>query len=281
VGLYAIFLFLPFLTIGQTDTGLQIVFSRRVYKERGPSFQQIWSWNSVSGVLRALTQSSRDHLGPKCENGKIIFRSVGRYEGSPQVWSFDPANGEERVINSQYEPSRSTLNKPIKGCDQYIQAGKLEACATNDEDLSLSRGGKQIGRWNIETNSCPIDDRGTIGKCDTPIQFLEFSPDTRWLLAGELGLETSSTAPQFDYYLIDISAIKLSKVASADQDILWLPRKDELLYVTPRDLAQLAGTRHPHSVWVQQLVLFDPSKGNSTAITSGVTNNFDPSLCSR
>jgi hypothetical protein len=74
-GLYSILLFLPSLTIGQTNVGLQVVFSWRVYKERGPSFQQIWSWNPVSGALRALTQSPRDHLRPKCDNGKITFVS--------------------------------------------------------------------------------------------------------------------------------------------------------------------------------------------------------------
>jgi hypothetical protein len=274
-GCYSILLFLPSLTIGQTNAGFQVVFSRRVYKERGPSFQQIWSWNPVTGVLKALTQSARDHIFPACRNGEITYVSPD-YSG--RLWSFDPATGDERVIGPAPEPP-SYHGNPRNGCDQYAQAGNVEACAKSEE-LSLSRGSKQVGHWNIQTNTCPIDDHGTIGKCDTPILLLGFSPDAKWLHVGELGLETGSTAPQYDFYMIDVSTMKLSKAASAAQDILWLPGSDDLLYVTPRDMAQLPGSRRSRSVWVQQLMLFDPVKGKSTVITSGVTNNLDPSLCS-
>jgi hypothetical protein len=62
---------------------------------------------------------------------------------------------------------------------------------------------------------------------------------------------------------------------------LWLPGREQLLYTTPEDLAPLPGARRKRKVWVQQLILFDPATGKSTAITSGVTNNFDASWCSK
>ena len=96
---------------------------------------------------------------------------------------------------------------------------------------------------------------------------------------NELGLDTSSTAPQSDFYVVDPATIKLSKAASA-YSALWLPGSDELLYTTPRDTVQLPGARRERTVWSQQLMLFDPASGKRTAITSGVTNNVDASLCS-
>lgn len=258
----------------------QVVFSRRVYKEQGHSYQQIWTWNPANGVLKALTRSPRNHYQPACVKGKITFVSPEPYEENSKLWSFDPASGRERPIGpAPIPPSHET--PPQNDCPRFAKAGGLEACG-NDEDLSVSRAGKVVGHFSIQTNECPIDNHGTIGKCATPILFLTWSPDAKWLLVGELGLNTNSTAPQIDYYVVEAATMKLTKVASATQDdTLWLPRRDELLYVTPRDLAPLPGTRSERTVWVQHLMLFDPATGKTTAITSGVSNNLDASLCSR
>ena len=45
----------------------EVIFSRRVYKEHGASYQQIWTWNPADGVLKALTHSPRDHDHPTCD----------------------------------------------------------------------------------------------------------------------------------------------------------------------------------------------------------------------
>ena len=191
------------------------------------------------------------------------------------MWSFDPANGEERVINPQYEPSRPAPSKAGKGCDQYVQAGSLEACG-KDEDLSVSRDGRRIGHFTIQS--------------DTFIDSLEWSPDTKWLLVEGRPPDYSGDDPQFDYYVVDLATVKLIKAARAF-DSLWLAGRDQIVFTTPQDLAQLAGSYERHkryakiygeflNVWVQHLVLFDPVTGKSTAITSGITNNFDASLCS-
>ena len=255
----------------------QVVFSRRVYQERGRSYQQIWLWNPSSGVLKALTHSPRNHFIPTCTGGKITFvSSEEEWDDNSKLWSFDPASGEERVVGPPPMPP-SHEPTPKNGCYASAKAGSLEACG-KDEDLSVSRAGKLIGHFNVQTNECPIDDRGTMGKCDTPILSLEWSPDAKWLLVGEMGLDSR----QFDYYVVDAATMQLKKVASASQyDILWLPGREELLYTTPIGLAALPGARRERNVWEQQLILFNPATGKSTAITSGVTNNMDASLCSR
>jgi hypothetical protein len=72
--------------------------------------------------------------------------------------------------------------------------------------------------------------------------------------------------------------MKISMMASAET-AFWLPGRDQIVYVTPQGLAALRGGRSKRYVWAQQLMLFDPLKGASTAVTSGLTNNIDPSWC--
>jgi hypothetical protein len=249
----------------------QVVFSRRVYKEQGASYQQIWAWFPSSGVLKALTRSPRNHFLPACTGGKITFVSSEENRVNSKLWSFDPASGEERVIGPAPMPPDHEP-KPRNGCDVFAKAGNLEACG-KDEDLSVSGGNKAIGHF--KTDECSIDDHGTLGKCETPIQSLEWSPDAKWLLAGAL-----EDLHEWDYYVVNPATMKLTRVATAFPNSgIWLPGRDELLYTTPENVAPLPGTRRERQVWVQQLMRFEPTTEKSTAITSGVTNNFDVSVC--
>ena len=72
--------------------------------------------------------------------------------------------------------------------------------------------------------------------------------------------------------------MKLRETATADT-ALWLPGRDQIVYTTPAATSPLPGAQQKHSVWAQQLMFFDPLKGTPIAITSGLTNNVDPSWC--
>ena len=193
-----------------------------------------------------------------------------------KLWSLNPATGEEKVIGRAPEP-QGRPDSRSRNCAEFARVGELEACGT-DETLVVSRLGRQIGRFQIQVNICPIDNHGTIGKCETPIRSLDWTEDGKWLLIGEEGLNDGSGQRQDDYYLVNLATMKLSTVASA-YTAFWLPGRDQILYVTPEGLAPLPGQQPKHSVWVQQLMFFDPVKGTPTAITSGLTNNVDPSWC--
>jgi hypothetical protein len=250
----------------------QVVLSRRVYKEHGASYQQIWTWNPADGALRMLTDSPRDHYQPACRAAKVTFVSPGKWEPNTRLWSFDRATGAEHVIGpglAMPDPKRGA-----KGCDVFAKAGALEACGKG-QDLFVSRDGKRVGQFHIELNDCPDANSGTHEPCGTPIQDLEWSPNMKWLLAGEV-----SSLGQSDYSFVDAATMKLRKGPSA-ADALWLPGRDELLYTTPADLAPLPGARRARNVWVQQLMLFDPANGKNTALTSGPTYVTDLSLCER
>jgi hypothetical protein len=247
--------------------GQDVVFSRRVYKEQGRSYQQIWSWNPANDVLKELTHSARDHYHPACKGVSITFST----ENNAKLWSFNPASGEERIIGPA-PPPVSDEPKPRNGCDVFAKAGSLEACGKG-EDLFVSRDNKAVGHFKAD--QCSTDEQGTLGKCEAPIQSLKWSPDAKWLSVGGL-----VDLHEWEYYFVDSAAMKLTRFATALPDsVLWLPGRDELLYTTPETVAPLPGARRERQVWVQQLIRFDPATGKSTAITSGVTNNFDASLC--
>jgi hypothetical protein len=268
-----------FLLLFAASASADVLFGRRVYKERGVSYQQIWSWNPANGVLKALTVSPRDHYNPTCAGQTIKFTSAfSPATGRRTLWSLNSISGEERIVGTLPEPKEKLVSR-TGGCDQFAKAGELGACG-NEETLVVSRSGKEIGRFQIQVNTCPIDKHGTIGKCETPIRSLDWSQDGKWLLIGEEGLNDGSGRRQDDYYLLNTATMKLSPVASA-YTAFWLAGRDQIIYVTPRDLAFLPGSQRKHSVWVQQLMYFDPMKGVPIAITSGASNNVDPSWCEK
>jgi hypothetical protein len=255
----------------------QVIFSRRVYKEHGASYQQIFLWNPADGVLKELTHSPRDHYHPTCDGRTIKFTSPSPdTTNDVKLWSLNPGTGEEKVIGRAPEP-KARPDSQSRGCAAFAKVRESEACG-NQETLVVSRSGKQIGRFQIQVNTCPIDGHGTIGKCETPIRSLDWTEDGKWLLIGEEGLNDGSGQPQDDYYLVNLATMKLNAVASA-YTAFWLPGRDQIVYVTPEGLAPLPGQSRKHNVWVQQLMFFDPLKAASTAITSSLTNNVDPSWC--
>ncbi len=260
-----------------SSASAQVIFSRRVYQEHGTSYQQIWTWNPADGALKALTHSPRDHYHPTCDGRMIQFTSPSAdVTDHVMRWSLNPATGEEKVVGPAPEP-KAELGSPAPGCDQFAKLGDLSACG-NQETLVVSRSGRQIGRFQIEVKACPTDNHGTMGKCETPIRFLDWTADGKWLLIGEEGVNDGSGERQDDYYLVNLASKQLSAVASA-YTAFWLPGRDQIVYITPEELAPLPGAQRKHNVWVQQLMFFDPVKGTPTAITSGLTNNVDPGWC--
>jgi hypothetical protein len=254
-----------------------VIFSRRVYKKHGASYQQIFIWNPADGVLKELTHSPRDHYHPDCDGRTIKFTSPSPdVSRDVKLWRLNPATGEENVIGRAPELKERPDPHP-RSCASFAKLRELEACG-NDETLVISRSGKQIGRFQIQVNTCPIDDHGAIGKCETPISSLDWTEDGTWLLVGEQGLNDGSGGRQDDYYLVNVATMRLSTVASADT-AFWLPGRDQIVFLTPQNLAPLPGQQGKHNVWAQQLMFFDPVKATPAAITSGLTNNVDPSWC--
>jgi hypothetical protein len=249
----------------------QVVFSRRVYKEQGQSYQQIWNWNPADNNLRQLTDSPRDHYLPSCSGSSISFISPAPWQDNAKEWIFDRSTRSERIVGPA---PLDDVREPVlgSGCDVRARAGPLEACGKAGE-VTVSREGKQIGRLRVSPGPSAIGG-------DFPIESLAWSASGKWLLVATLGIDTNSSSPQSDFWVVDAASMKLTKAGSGNSGA-WLPVRDIFFYTSPRDLAPLGGARRPRGVWVEHLMTFDPALGKTTAITSGVTNNLQPGICGK
>jgi hypothetical protein len=104
-----------------------------------------------------------------------------------------------------------------------------------------------------------------------------WSPDGRMLLVGTYGENSSSTVPQLDYFLVDVT-VKTWTRAMMGNDAVWLPGRNAIIYTTPRDLVPLGASERP-AVWSAQLAMFDVETSKEKRLTSGLSNNVQPALC--
>src|SRR5579872_5736703 len=77
-----------------------VVFGRRVYAEHGRSYQQIWTLDSRTKKIAALTNSERRHVQPACSpDGKRLWFFSGAFGNidDTELWSFDPHSHTETL----------------------------------------------------------------------------------------------------------------------------------------------------------------------------------------
>src|SRR5260370_40233610 len=106
----------------------QVVFSRRVYKESGPSYQQIWNWNPSDNSLKQLTDSPRHHFSPSCSGQRIHFVSPEEWQTNARLWSFDRNTRDEKVVGP-VPPEADRKPAGLELCDVSAVAGPVQACA--------------------------------------------------------------------------------------------------------------------------------------------------------
>jgi Tol biopolymer transport system component len=269
---------LAFLLLASSIDAQQVVFSRRVYAVRGTTFQQLWLWSASDGRLTQLTRSARDHRNPVCSpDGTQIFFDSGI---SPVArWRFDRKTGIEQPMNGA--PPRSeivaldTSTRRVPECDDRTWArapdGSRAVCTANGEHLvivNLSTGN--------EVDRIPFDQHHSTGEPYAPWALQStWSPDGDTLLVGTYG--GSSTAPALHFFLLDLSTKTWTRAMTGNTPV-WIPNGDAIIYETPRELVPLplSGT---HRVWSAHLARFEVATRTETRLTSGVTNNVQPTLC--
>jgi len=243
----------------------QVIFSRRVYRQHGRTYQQLWEWNPASGALRPLTRSSREHIWPMCKDKgrRIQFIRPEELKPADQLWEFNRATGAERMLAAK----APDLAEPVHGkdCTWEARSGPLLACAAEDS-LTISRAAKTAGHW-------------TLGSQYDPIESLHWSADGRWLLVETLGKNTSSSSPQSDIHIVDVASRRVIEAGSG-LGAAWIPGRDVIFFTTPRDLAPLPWSPN-HTAWVERLVTFDVATRKTTPVTKGFSDDLDPVLCPR
>ncbi|MBI3693853.1 MAG: hypothetical protein HY238_03305 [Acidobacteria bacterium] len=249
-----------------------MAFSRRVYKQSGRTYQQIWIWNPSDGSLKPLTDSERNHFQLACsKDGRHIYFISGTdlydYSG---LWSFDRKTGQERKVSADAKVPVARANQPpVAECNQTVweQDNARFACSAGQDVLIYdSATKKEVGRARFSERP-------------TAPSAIAWSQNQKWLLVGTQGHDDNSTSRQSDYFVLDLGRMAWIPVGSGN-DAMWLPGGNEIVYSTPRDLISLTPSSK-HQVWSAHLVVFDPATRRRTPVTSGVTNNIQPAPCTR
>lgn len=270
---------LAFLLLTSSIEAQQVVFSRRVYAARGTTFQQLWIWSASDGRLTQLTSSARDHQTPVCspDATQIFFDSYTTSVAQPH-WRFDRKTGIEEPMNGR--PPRTEIvaldsKRRVPGCDDRTWArapdGSRAACTADGESLVIVdlTTGNEIDRIRF-------DQYYSTGEPYPPWALQStWSPDGHSLLVGTYA--GNSTSPALEFFLLDLSTRTWTRAMTGNNPV-WLPKGDAIIYETPRDLVPLplSGT---HRVWSAHLARFDVATRTVTRLTSGVTNNVQPTLC--
>jgi hypothetical protein len=250
----------------------QVVFSRRVYNQRGRTHQQIWVWNPSDGSFKPLTDSDRDHFQPSCssDGDHIYFLSGTDLHNHSGLWSLNRETGEERKVSADPKlPVGPASQPPITECSQAAWApdNTRFACSSGQNILIYDAATrKEFGRAHFA-------ERPTVPGA------IAWSPNQKWLLVGTQGQDDNSTSRQSDYFVLDLGRMTWVAAGSGN-DAMWLPGRDEIVYSTPRDLVSLTHSSK-HQVWSSHLMVFDPAAHRRTPVTSGVTNNIQPAPCTR
>lgn len=163
----------------------------------------------------------------------------------------------------------------MPGCDERTWArapdGSRAVCTANGEHLvivDLSTGN--------EIDRIPFDQQHPTGESYAPWALQStWSPAGDTLLVGTYG--GSSTTPGLNFFLLDPSTRTWTRAMTGNNPV-WLPNGDAIIYETPRDLAPLPPTGRGR-VWSVHLAGFDVVTRTDTRLTSGVTNNVQPTLC--
>jgi hypothetical protein len=257
----------------------QIIFSHRVYALQGRSYQQLWIWSADAGTLTQLSHAERDHRFPTCDaDGRhILFDENGL---RTTRWRLDRISGAEEPLDapgiSVNLAREATASSATTDCDagtaRVSPDGLRLACAVKGTDILIADA-----RTRNDIARVPFGQHYSTGEPYAPWSMESlWSPDGRTLLVGNYGENGSSTIPELDYFLLDLTTGTWTR-AFTGTDALWLT-STLIVYLTPRDLSRLpAGGAH--SVWTAHLTAFDTVAHRARPITSGLSNDLSPAVC--
>ncbi|HZR23926.1 MAG TPA: hypothetical protein VFA59_10090 [Vicinamibacterales bacterium] len=258
----------------------QVVFSHRAYAAQGRTYQQLWIWTPEGGEPKQISHSRRDHRSPTCDaDGRHTLFDSQNDDLTITRWRLDRTTGaEERVDATGPSALHDAGPSPTPtACDadtaQVSPDRTRIACVVTGTDVLIADAPTRDPIVRV-----PFGQRYSTGEpyAPWPMQ-ISWSPDGRTLLVGNYGEHGSSTTGELDYFLLDLEPRTWTR-AFTGTDALWLT-PTLVVYITPRDLSPLtAGSAH--SVWTAHLTAFYVTTHRSRPITSGLSNDLTPTVCS-
>jgi Tol biopolymer transport system component len=220
-------------------------------------------------LARFVEPTPDSDIGPAVVTDAISGRalvSLGKC-GEP-VWSHDGAHlacTSGFLIDSATGKSRV----PIGKCNmpRWSSNDARVACFSEPDVFIVNAGtGREIERVPLPA----------LAGAHFAQEFV-WSPDGGRLLLGIVGASSNSTAPYSDYAVLDV-ARKAWILAGSGNHASWVPGRDAIVYSTPRDLIPLPSSEKLQ-VWSAQLAVYDLAARKQTLLTSGITNNEEPTVC--
>jgi dipeptidyl aminopeptidase/acylaminoacyl peptidase len=284
---------------------------KRIYFLAGPDDSEtnsVWSLDRATGLEREILPG-RDYtlIGIAKDGAPLVSRERGAPPGETKVFRAGPTpvllvsgcgpavspDGARLAFGTCNLDAEYTMHygKELFVTDTATSKSKIQigdchgpvwspdgsriACSAGQDIVILDVAAKrELDRIRFRGNAMPP---GAAFEESEP-EIAEWSPDGRSLLVGTLGEDTSSGSPQSDFFVLDLSA-KTWTAAGSGNDAVWLPGRNAILFTTPKDLAPLGNTAK--NVWVEHLALFDVATRQQTLLTSGATNNVEPSATRR
>ena len=118
--------------------------------------------------------------------------------------------------------------------------------------------------------------RADFAQRTTPPFVADFAPDGTRLLVGTVGANHSTTSPQSDFWVLEISTGKWTFVGPG-QSAVFAPGKapGAVLLASPRELRPAAKVQE----WVSELLLVDTATHAQTPVAGGASANGEPCRC--
>ena len=272
-----------------SPNGNEILFVSDPYNSSRPTrltyVKSVWSLDRKSHQEHELwsAESMAVSLLSVAPDGDVLFHKEGLYV--KQDGQYTRPGDALVLLKRQGEvykvgPAPLAVAPPVPialpPCERegaWSRDGKRIACSAGQDIVVIDVATQK----EVERAHFAEQKNATLDVMYSEPKAVAWSPDGTRLLTATYGLDSGSGDRYSDYFLLNMTAKTWTPTMSGN-NAMWLPGRNAILYTTRLDLVPLPPSGE-HSVWSTHLAVFDVATRKATPLTSGVTNNVEPTLC--